>query len=169
MNGFTLLELLASLLIIALLSSGMMVGVGYWQMHSQQQVQIHTLQQDILVAEQAARRYQTAVTLCPISANKVCGDDWSKGRQAFYYLGQKQYLLVKHQYSLKSAHWLWRSSLAKNDRLIFAAGDDNLSQQGSFYYCSHYMAKHFATRIVINQMGRMYTRHGQYENYCGDN
>ena len=63
--------------------------------------------------------------------------------------------------------WQWRSALGQNDRLIFHALGDNLGQQGSFYYCSKSHLITFMQRVVINQLGRVYSRQGQYSTVCG--
>ncbi len=161
MQGYSLIEIMLCLGLICLLSAGAVVGLGYWQAHAQMTVQLEWLKQDILVSQQSARRYHEPVTLCASTDGLQCQGDWSSGRLAFYSQDQGNQRLFFHPLRLNHANWRWKSSLGKNDRLIFKPSGDNLGQQGSFYYCPLSYEKNFIRRVVINQLGRVYERLGR--------
>jgi len=160
-KGFSLIEMMICLGLMGALGSGVVVGLGYWQAHAQMTSQIEWLQQDIFLSQQKARAAESEVVLCASKTGKRCGSDWSAGRLAYTIINGHKEKLFFHQFRIKKAQWQWRSSLGKNDRLIFKPSGDNLGQQGSFYYIPLYYKVTFTRRIIINQLGRVYVRSGQ--------
>lgn len=163
MQGYSLIEIMLCLGLTCALGAGAVVGLGYWQAHAQMTVQSEWLKQDILVSQQSARRYHEQIILCASADGQQCSGDWSSGRLAFYSKDEENKRLFFHPLRLNQAKWCWKSSLGKNDRLIFKPSGDNLGQQGSFYYCPLHYEKNFVRRIIINQLGRMYERVGQVD------
>ena len=161
MKGYSLIEMMICLGLVSALGSGVMAGIGYWQVHAQMTTQIEWLQQDILFSQQSARGYGAEVVLCASKTGQRCDGSWSDGRLAYYSEGGQKKRLFYHQLRLKKALWQWRRSLGKNDRLILKPSGDNLGQQGSFYYCPLHYKETFIRRIIINQLGRVYERLGQ--------
>lgn len=160
-HGFSLIELIICLALIAGLGSGCAIGLNYWQAYTQMDVQLEQMRQDILLSQQHARAAGTEVVLCPSKSGQSCGVDWSVGRMAYIMQAGEHKKLFFHRLRLKKAYWRWQSSLGKNERLIFKPTGDNLGQQGSFYYCPLYFKESFIRRLIINQLGRVYERSGQ--------
>lgn len=91
-QGFTLLELLITLVIVAV-----MVAMGAPAMtglldRMRVEDAVSRWQADLTYARQAAATYNTMVTVCPVGANsadgaggaeKSCADDWSRGYSIF--------------------------------------------------------------------------------------
>lgn len=170
-TGFSLIELMIGFGMLSVVSMmGVQLFVHLQEQH-QRTIQLVALHQDILSAQQLARSHHQSVVLCGSHDGRQCqSNDWSQGRLLYlaHWHGQaiQRHRFFFHKLHLKQARWLWRSALGKNDRLIFSAQGDNLSQRGSFYYCLEAKKQVLIWRLVINQAGRVYSQQTTYHQQC---
>jgi type IV fimbrial biogenesis protein FimT len=135
--GFSLLELLIVLTLVAILS---LAGVRSWHFFlkkQQQQILVNQLQQSLNFAKQSAVAYHQAVSLCAAASDQMCGDNWSKGILIFLNSnGQSQpqdHLLLRVPPLSKTAIIQWRGWLT-SPQIRFEADGLPHGYHGSFYW-----------------------------------
>ena len=79
MKGFTLIEMLLTLMLAMMLSTACILGLQYWQMHTEALVQVSQIKQDIAHAQSLARYYHQNINLCGSSDGRHCDGDWGQG------------------------------------------------------------------------------------------
>ena len=149
MSGFTLIETIICLTLMAILSIGSVYGARYWQMHAQTTIQLSALKHAILQCQEQARASHRKVVFCGSQSGKNCDGNWSAGWLSYWSNANQKQQVIYHRVGSKLVRWSFRSSLGKNDRLIFNPQGDNLGQQGSFYYCPKYYQKTFVRRQYL--------------------
>ena len=82
-QGFTLLELLITLVIVAVLVA--MGGPAMSDLLDRMRTEdaVSRWQAELTYARQAAATYNTIVTVCPVDADNACASDWSSGYHIF--------------------------------------------------------------------------------------
>ncbi len=78
-NGFTLPELLISILLLLILSSLAVPSFSHYLQHKKQQTYLHTLAETLELAHLYALQHQTMVKVCPSSNHQNCDGDWNHG------------------------------------------------------------------------------------------
>ena len=82
-QGFTLLELLITLVIVVVLVAMGVPAMTELLDRMRTEDAVSRWQADLVYARQAAATYNTIVTVCPVATDNVCAEDWSSGYHIF--------------------------------------------------------------------------------------
>ncbi len=155
-SGYTLLEMLITLAIIALLSAMLIPSHAWLYRDAKQTTAAQQLLRAVNMARGAAELHGTTVTLCG-GRDAICSGQWNAGQILFLDAERKgsvadasDVLFVFDAFSGTVVHW--RSALAKNYLSLNAAGTTE-DEDGTFWYCET-GAKNPAWAIRVNQAGR---------------
>jgi type IV fimbrial biogenesis protein FimT len=154
--GYTLLEMLITLAIIAILSALLIPSHAWLYADAKQTTASQQLLRAVSMARGAALLHGATVTLCG-GRDAACSGQWSDGQILFLDAERKgsvrdasDVLFVFDALSGALVHW--RSALAKNYLSMNAAGTTD-DEDGTFWYCAT-GAKNPAWAMRINQTGR---------------
>ncbi|WP_349927513.1 GspH/FimT family pseudopilin [Acinetobacter sp. A1-4-2] len=159
-NGFTLVELIVTLAIFAILAT---IALPYFQdMKAKQEVNATTnkLISTIHLAKSQATLYHTNVVLCP-SQNKVnCQtSQWTAGLLVFLdsnknrQIDTGEKIIYTESTDLKYGHLDWRGTLSVPSLTFQAENGLPIGSNGSFYYCS--MVSDHHRKLVLSAMGHI--------------
>lgn len=158
-RGFSLLELLTTLIIIAILTT---LAIPAWQQFiapQQGTVVMQQLLNNINLARSEAIKRGVVITLCGSTDHKTCSGDWQQGQILFIDSAAKAQVqqadsilavtdLVHHAGLLS-----WHASRS-NDYLQFEPSGNTLGQAGTFIYCPSNRDDRFAQAIIVSLSGR---------------
>lgn len=158
--GFTLMELMVALSIVALLSSGGFIWVrdAFQKWHAfsvQKQVEDAVNQ-----AKHLALAYQDTVTLCPSLDKKNCSTNWAHGqiifldRNANAQVDPEDEILYVFDGLRGNERLIWNGFHADHFIQMIPAAIGNMLN-GSFHYCVEGSGAKYNWRLVLNRMGRM--------------
>jgi prepilin-type N-terminal cleavage/methylation domain-containing protein len=78
-RGFTLPELLISVLLLLILTSMAIPSFSRYLHHEKQEDYLNTLAETLQFAHLYALQHQTTITLCPSQNHQTCDTDWTHG------------------------------------------------------------------------------------------
>lgn len=159
-NGFTLVELIVTLAIFAILST---IALPYFQdIKAKQEVNTTTnkLISTIQLAKSHASIYHSNVVICP-SQNKVnCQtNQWTTGLLVFLdsnknrQIDTGEKIIYTESTDLKYGHLDWKGTLNVPSLTFQAENGLPIGSNGSFYYCSIVSDHH--QKLVLSAMGHM--------------
>ncbi len=164
MHGFTIIELLTSLTVVALL-----LGIAFPAFNDLRQQQdstsaVNQLITSVQFARSAAIALHSTVTLCPTSEKNryVCGkrNQWHVGALAFLDLNSSgkvdgdESLIKRFPALKKGSKTYWRSFRNRSYLQINSRGLTNW-QNGNILYCPPGGDPRFARQLIINVTGRV--------------
>jgi type IV fimbrial biogenesis protein FimT len=169
--GFTLLELLIAISIVALLSAIALPGFDILNNKRISQSQVENLQRALTMARQSAMTSNRPTIVCPSSDGGACEDRsaWTRGFMIFedrnfdgVYSAATDRLLeyIPGVRNVATRHDTrhYRHALSSNrDRAAFTAQGFTSSMQ-TFTYCDGNSRK--AYELTLNMAGRVQLRHG---------
>ncbi len=166
LNGFTLLELIATISISSILMSIALPSFDNLKSRSEIKAQVQNLQATLRLGRQTAIQNNQKTTLCPTSDGKSCSNDWSQGYMLFIDLNADRNLnhddsILNLQLNTNENITLnWKAFGYKNSFQWHHTGITN-HQNGLFSFC--YNNKPKQTRaLIVSKSGRV--RHSKDSN-----
>ena len=156
--GFTLIELMVSISIIAILMVVALPNLSDYLIKSRVDNEISKLQRLILSARNTAINSGRNVTLCPLSSSNVCGSNWQGELSVFSNVSDNTKFNSATEQLIKI-----REKISNNDTLTFSQTSLVYSPTGRllsgknslFTYCPT-ANKKLARGINISLSGRIY-------------
>ncbi|WP_298442546.1 GspH/FimT family protein [uncultured Ferrimonas sp.] len=153
-QGMTLVELMITLIIAAVLIAIAVPSLHTLTMSSRSRSATDGLYQDLMMARQLAATYQNSVTVCHLSSNS-CDGDWSKGYTVFIDADGS------NSFTLGDETVQTRRPLNDADKLIYAAnqvrfnGDGSSINNGDFVYCPNDANSEYSRSIRLSSSGML--------------
>lgn len=149
--GFTLTEVLISLVILCIVKAFAIPSYTSWQQRVQFNQQVTAFQRLLVAARTAAISQQTTVIVCPSADHQHCDTTRNWSQDIIARTMTPDFLAVfVHQSNVDIE---WHSSLAQNAALIFTESGGTRGQQGHFQF----RAGSFNKILTINRGGRLLT------------
>ena len=155
--GFTLLELLITTTIIALLTSMALPSFAKLWQKQQADVYIETLQRAMATARYIAITSREIVSLCPYTET-ACGEEWENGIMVFIdknnngIIDNEETLEEFIDFAPNNSSISWRASGRKNYLRYSPTG--MARQFGRFHICDKEGDLSLARALVISRQGR---------------
>jgi type IV fimbrial biogenesis protein FimT len=168
-HGYTLIEMLATLLILALLLGAAVPGAQDMVARNRANsamMQLHAL---LGYARQGAITMHKEITLCGTSDGSSCASTWDAQPTLVFIdsnlnrrLDSGERLLLQSELT-RAADIRWRASGSRN--YLRYQSDGGLGEFGNFLYCPSNHDPHFARQLILSATGR--PRHAQDSNGDG--
>jgi len=150
MKGFSLLELLAAMLIIVILTAISVPSLKHWWGYRQAEASMQQLESAITYAKfQALSRQQTLI-LCPTNDHVHCSDQWCVDYMVGVFKEGDVARRLKVFKGLKSTCLIWQG-FPKRSSLVFTPYGYSNQQNGRFVL----ELKGRRIELVLNRAGRM--------------
>ena len=155
--GFTLLELLITTTIIALLTSMALPSFAKLWQKQQADIYIETLQRAMATARYIAITSREIVSLCPYTET-ACGEEWENGIMVFIdknnngIIDNEETLEEFIDFAPNNSNISWRASGRKNYLRYSPTG--MARQFGRFHICDKEGDLSLARALVISRQGR---------------
>lgn len=153
-DGFTFLELVLVLLLIAILSLLAAPHFNNFLQRHQAQTEIEQLVRTITLARQQALLRKETITLLP-------NEHWSLGLLLQDKIGE---MITSVNFHHQAYIILKTFPVGSENAVQFSANGLTKTQNGSFYYCPKNI--NHAKRIVFNQAGRVYVTADEAQQAC---
>lgn len=166
-SGFTLLELMATLLVLGiLLTMAISFGRSMW-VENRSTTTVNGLLRALNYSRSEAILRNEKIIICPSSDQTSCDTtEWSRGQIVLTTSGT---LLRVLSGLAAEDRLIWNSSLNKNQAIEWLPTGYTNGQRGSFYYCPGNAASTSARKLVLLNTGRMYTAvmtAAEYTKFC---
>ncbi|WOT04286.1 GspH/FimT family pseudopilin [Shewanella youngdeokensis] len=153
-NGFTLVELMLTLVIFTTLISMIVPSLTSLYAYIRAELNIRKIQQTILFARNQAIAYNTRVTVCPLDGNS-CSKNWHYNISVFSDSGQKYSLDGNDQLILQIGPFHTSDLVQYNRRGIRFQGDGLASgTNGTLSYCPEKFNSELSKAVIVSQSGR---------------
>jgi len=159
-RGFTLIEMVAVLAIIAIMVSMMMPSVAKLYARNEATTSINWIITAVNFTRHAAISFRTTATLCPKNPDHFkCGGQWHEDLMIFAdrnedgKFNQEDYLIHQISSQKVTGTFRWRSFRNRQYLQLTRFGYTNY-QNGNFVYCPGARNSKLARQIVINVQGR---------------
>ena len=159
LRGFTLVELLVCLAVMAIVSGYIVPSVGSVVSRSRAATAINWLVSSVIFTRYTAVTMNQTVTLCPSATGHSCGGHWHDGAIAFTDANKDRRidgadrLLRRFIFPVKGATLAWHAF--RNQQYLQMTGEGFTNyQNGNFVYCPPDKDPRFARQLVINMQGR---------------
>lgn len=161
-RGFTLIELMLSMTVLAILLVIAIPNFSYLLAQLRTNSEISTLHRLLLVARNNAINLQQPVTICPLNIHKQCHTNWQNEISVFTDINDNKIFEPSNGELLISV----KNAIPKGDKLQYALRRNRIKyaptgrttgwgSNGTFKYCSKNHAE-TARGIVIATSGRIY-------------
>lgn len=149
-KGYTLLELLFTLSIIAILSLSTMVSLSYFTKKNEQQVIVDEIRTAVQFAKLQALNFGNQVVLSPLNST----NDWSKGMILVQFSKKNNKNETVYQWRWHHPHWLleW-SGVNSLNKITLSDRPLNAMSNGHFKLTNIHTKEHAV--IVLNRLGRI--------------
>jgi len=148
-HGFSLLEILITLSIAAIITA---ISISSWNQFSQKsqaEVAMLQLQRAIALAREEAITRHEDITLCKSNDQKNCSGDWQDG-----YIIKNSASVLQEFEAASNGILLLRAFPRNQDHLNFSPNGFSISENGTFWYCST-RAKNPSWALIMNRAGRV--------------
>ncbi|BAJ00984.1 GspH/FimT family pseudopilin [Shewanella violacea] len=154
-NGFTLIELMTTLVISTSLVSIVVPNFHSLYEHYRADSSIRVIQQTLQLARNTAINYGVRVTVCPVIKNK-CSHDWSIGITVFIDSGASNIIDNQDEILFKTASFYHGDFVTYNRTAIRFQADGLASgTNGTLKYCPSSILSEYSKAVIINQSGRI--------------
>ncbi len=178
-GGFSLLELLICLLVIAILASAS--GANWTAALKRQQAHstVMDLRRLLNFTRYTAIMERRTVTLCAVNTAGNCNKQWRDQRAVVFIDENRNHRLDSGEAVLREESWaarggglMWRASLGR--KYIEFKGSGGTAQNGTFTFCPDSDDARLARSVIVNRAGRNYVGNdhngdGIVENSRGEN
>ncbi|AQS37529.1 prepilin-type N-terminal cleavage/methylation domain-containing protein [Shewanella psychrophila] len=154
-NGFTLIELMTTLVVSTTLISIAVPNFNSLYEHYRADSSIRVIQQTLQLARNTAINYGVRVTVCPIVENQ-CSDDWTIGITAFIDSGAGNVIDGQDEILIKTASF-YHDDFVTYNRSAIRFQTDGLASgtNGTLKYCPSSTMNEYSKAVIINQSGRI--------------
>lgn len=157
--GYTLIELLLVLAVVAVLTSMAVPGLGRVVQTNAGTALMNDLARMVSMARALAVHSGSNVTLCPSHDGSSCGGDWAAGMLLFTDANRDRKLdatdeLARVAGALTVAGSLQLRSFPNRQYLQFTPQGTTHGQNGSFTWCPANAAPELAQQLIFSQSGR---------------
>ncbi|TQV71201.1 prepilin-type N-terminal cleavage/methylation domain-containing protein [Exilibacterium tricleocarpae] len=160
LRGFTLLELLLALAIIAILVSSATPALTHLYRSVQADMARHRLNALLNFSRYTALAHRKTVALCPASDDLACGEDWTNGIVVFVDTDEdgerdddEEVLRVSPTFESRSK-LTWRAFRGK-PYLQFTSSGVTRTQNGRFSYCPPSGENSYRRQLIVHKTGRV--------------
>ncbi len=159
-TGFTITELLIGIAILGILTAIAMPSLNQFLVQMRVDNEISQIQRLVLTARNTAITMEQNATLCPLTSNNVCGNNWQGELSVFidldndnvYESGSNE-TLIKVKSAIRSGDTLTYAGVT---RITFApTGLLNGALNSTFKYCPEGYNE-LSRAIVVSRTGRLY-------------
>lgn len=154
-KGFTMMELLVTLAIAALLLGFALPGWTALMKKSQVSESVRQLTQAIQLARNSALARHRMVTICPSADGQRCSGNWGGGLLVFtgddLDVSEEERLGVFPATTANRVEW---RAFRRSSTLQFQASGATYAHNGSFVVCPPDRDVRYARAIVLNKIGR---------------
>jgi len=155
-QGYSLLEVSLVMLIIALISSFLLVWLRPELVSKNSEKDLNLMWQLLKTAKQLALIKGYATTICPVATDGECHNQWTQTPIYIFIDNNQNRTLdsneaILHQIKLQdSATLIWRNQ----QRYLVIDSIGNANQAGTFSYCNHYQNSVYGFQLVISRTAR---------------
>ncbi len=154
-NGFTLVELMITLVVSTVLISITVPNFNSLYEHYRADSSIRVIQQTLQMARNIAINYGIRVTVCPIIKNE-CSDDWTIGITVFIDSGVSNVIDGQDEIMIKTGRFHQGDFVTYNRGAIRFQIDGLASgTNGTLKYCPSSTTSQYSKAVIINQSGRI--------------
>ena len=149
-TGFSLVELLVTLCVLAIISSFALPNLGKYLERNRQENLLHSLSNHLSAARREAISQKRRVELCGSSTGSGCDQAWAKGwliRDS----ADKTTLRFNRLEGRDTLKWLGAGTTSQG--ITYQANGTTLANNGRFVLCSN--DGHVLWQLVINRQGRV--------------
>lgn len=157
--GFSLVELLVALAILAVMAAATTYTYQEWRSYADSESRLTQLTSAIAVTESYGLSFGRAVTLCKTKTGEGCdGSSWSQGLLVFFDDGNQHQVRsardrIKVLLSTGSQGTLAYYGFPSSNYWQYQPKVSQFQQNGTFIYCDN-RPRHRDWRLVINKTGR---------------
>lgn len=159
MSGFSLVEALASLAIVSILTGSMIPSLSNLIERNRATTNINWIISAVNFTRHAAVVYRVTMTLCAPKQADRCGGNWHEGLIVFSdrnenaRIDNADRIIARIQPASGNGSIKWRAFRNRQYLQMTQMGYTNF-QNGNFVYCPEDRNQKFARQIVINIQGR---------------
>ncbi len=157
-HGFTLIEFMVALAILAIMLAVALPSFSYWQSKNEADYVTDLIYRQLQSAREHAINHNTSVTVCGINAQKVCSSSGFSSLVMFLDAGTLKTLDSSDTLLTEAPIKIPRGSLKLNtDTLLKFKSDGSTSTAASFIYCPNNKSNvQLQYKITLNTAGRTY-------------
>ncbi|NRB25264.1 GspH/FimT family pseudopilin [Shewanella sp.] len=154
-NGFTLVELMTTLVVSTTLISIAAPNFSSLYQHYRADSAIRVIQQTLQMARNTAISYGVRVTTCPLVDNR-CNDNWSLGLTVFTDSGERYIVDGTDLIIYQTSPFKDEDTVIYNRAAIRFQPDGLASgTNGTLKYCPTTPDSQYSRAVIINQAGRV--------------
>ncbi len=154
MKGFTLVELMVVILIVAMLATMGISAFDFIRAKQYSNLAINHIASVAKTTQLLALSYRQTMSLCPSNDNKNCSSDWSQPLIIFYTDENNNTNVVAHYSGIVGGKLRWSGFIGKS-LVQYQANGQLLASNGTFIYCPNNQDKTLIRAVIINRVGRM--------------
>jgi len=153
--GFTLLELLITLAIIAILLSLTTMGLQSFFLKNQHTASVNQLLNALSFARHSAITRHMPVSLCPTIDKKTCHNEWNQGYMVFLYRTSINPVNAKDILAVYSRTTDTLNITNSRALITFQANGQSPASNSTFIFSTSHTEPAITTKIILNNSGRV--------------
>ncbi|WP_028117985.1 GspH/FimT family pseudopilin [Ferrimonas senticii] len=163
-TGITLVELLISLAVLALLLGWGAPNLVELQARARAKSQIDDLYQDLRGARELAITYVNSVTVCPLDSNNRCHNDWHSGYRVFIDTSPFGEFSSDDELIFERGKIATGDFISSTEKMFRFTTDGFTSDAGNIRYCPRSVDSNHRQQLTISTTGGV--RYNDTPNQC---
>jgi type IV fimbrial biogenesis protein FimT len=157
-RGMTLVEILSTVSVVAILSAVAVPGLGQWQRSAARTAAVNDFMHSIFLARSQAIMLNGVVSICRSADGQTCGarsDNWDSGWLVFVNLDADRPVTLDAGEPIVQRHAGWRGGRITSNREAFSfRPTSQLDVNGTILFCDVRGSNADARAIIISHTGR---------------